>query len=92
MTAIEILRKAFLGPVYLYRWLISPVLPDSCRFSPTCSQYCLQAVMRHGIFVGSFLTAFRILRCNPFGGFGSDPVPEKGEVLSYLKSFFVKKK
>ncbi|MBR4265210.1 MAG: membrane protein insertion efficiency factor YidD [Bacteroidales bacterium] len=91
MKVIQLIRKIFLLPVFIYRAVISPILPDACRHSPTCSQYCIQAVMKHGIFVGFFLAAFRILRCNPWGTCGIDPVPEKGEVWKYIKSFFSKK-
>lgn len=91
MTASEITRKAFLLPVYFYRACISPILPDSCRHSPTCSQYCIQAIMIHGIITGSMLTAFRILRCAPWGTHGYDPVPEKGHAWEYMKGFFCKR-
>jgi len=91
MRAYEILKKAYLLPVYFYRACISPLLPPACRHTPTCSQYCIQAIMIHGIFVGSALTTFRILRCNPFGTHGHDPVPEKGMAWQYFKSFFQKK-
>lgn len=90
MKVIQLIRKIFLLPVFIYRAVISPILPDACRHSPTCSQYCIQAVMKHGIIVGFFLAFFRILRCNPWGTFGIDPVPEKGEVWKYIKSFFTK--
>lgn len=69
------LRKIFLLPVYFYRACISPLTPPSCRFTPTCSQYAIEAVMRHGIFRGSWLTLRRIMRCHPWGGSGYDPVP-----------------
>lgn len=92
MTISETIKKAFLLPVYFYRKCISPLLPPSCRFRPTCSQYCIQAVMTHGIIKGTILTIFRIVRCNPWGGHGDDPVPEKGKVWQYIKSFFQKKK
>lgn len=92
MTFAELIRKAYLLPVYFYRTCISPLLPPACRFRPTCSQYCIQAIMVHGIFIGTALTAFRILRCNPWGGHGHDPVPEKGTVWQYVRSFFGKSK
>ncbi|MBD5317439.1 MAG: membrane protein insertion efficiency factor YidD [Bacteroides sp.] len=69
------LRKIFLLPVYFYRACISPLTPPSCRFTPTCSQYAIEAVMRHGILRGSWLTLRRIMRCHPWGGSGYDPVP-----------------
>lgn len=61
-----------------YQILISPLLPPNrCRFSPSCSHYGLAALKAHGPILGSLLTLWRILRCNPWGGFGPDPVPEK---------------
>lgn len=62
-------------PVRLYRALISPLLGPSCRFYPTCSDYALQALERHGAIKGTGLAARRISRCHPWGGSGLDPVP-----------------
>lgn len=62
-------------PVHFYRLCISPMLPPSCRFTPTCSQYALEALRRHGPLRGSWLALKRILRCHPWGGSGYDPVP-----------------
>jgi uncharacterized protein len=59
-----------------YRLLLSPWLGSSCRFTPTCSQYALDALERHGAAMGSYLTAKRILRCHPGCAGGYDPVPE----------------
>ena len=59
-----------------YQLVISPWLPPSCRFEPSCSHYALEAVKRHGPLFGSGLALWRILRCNPFGGHGYDLVPE----------------
>lgn len=58
-----------------YQLLLSPLLPASCRYTPTCSQYGLEAIKKHGPFKGGYLTFRRILRCNPWGGHGHDPVP-----------------
>lgn len=58
-----------------YRQFISPLLPPSCRFQPTCSQYAIQALERFGIYKGSFLAVKRIMRCHPFHPGGYDPVP-----------------
>ena len=69
------LRKAFLLPVYFYRVFISPLTPPSCRYTPTCSQYMVEAVLKYGIFKGTWLGIKRILRCHPWGGSGYDPVP-----------------
>ncbi|MBQ1836828.1 MAG: membrane protein insertion efficiency factor YidD, partial [Paludibacteraceae bacterium] len=54
---------------------ISPLLPPSCRYTPTCSQYALEAIQKHGPLKGLYLAVRRILRCNPWGGSGYDPVP-----------------
>jgi putative membrane protein insertion efficiency factor len=60
-----------------YRKLISPLLPNACRFTPTCSEYALEALDKHGAIKGSILAMWRILRCNPFCRGGYDPVPDK---------------
>ena len=60
-----------------YRLFVSPWLPPSCRFQPTCSVYAEEAIRRHGIFRGGWLTFRRILRCRPGGEVGYDPVPER---------------
>ncbi len=62
-------------PVLFYRACISPMLPPSCRFTPTCSQYALEALRKHGAVKGMWLAVRRILRCHPWGGSGYDPVP-----------------
>lgn len=71
--AVVLLR----GVVRGYQYLISPWLPSSCRYQPTCSEYALEALSRHGALYGSWLTLRRLLRCHPWGGHGIDPVPEK---------------
>ena len=58
-----------------YRLCISPMLPPSCRFAPTCSQYAIDALTEHGFLRGGWLTIKRLGRCHPWGGFGYDPVP-----------------
>ena len=58
-----------------YQLMISPILPASCRYTPTCSQYSLEAIKKYGPFKGGYLAVRRILRCNPWGGHGHDPVP-----------------
>lgn len=63
-------------PVYFYRAVISPLIPPSCRYTPTCSRYTIEALKKHGPIKGSYLSAKRILSCNPWGGSGYDPVPE----------------
>ncbi|MEL6977310.1 MAG: membrane protein insertion efficiency factor YidD [Pseudomonadota bacterium] len=69
------------SPIFLYQILISPMLPASCRFQPTCSAYATEAFQKHGPLYGGWLTLRRVLRCHPIkwlgGGEGYDPVPEK---------------
>jgi hypothetical protein len=62
-------------PIRFYQTSISPLTPPSCRFTPTCSEYARQAIIKHGPFKGLYLAIWRILRCNPWGGSGYDPVP-----------------
>jgi putative membrane protein insertion efficiency factor len=61
--------------IKLYQWFISPFFPPACRYTPTCSQYGIEAMKKHGLIKGSFLTLKRISRCHPGGGSGYDPVP-----------------
>ena len=65
----------FLLLIRLYQYLLSPLLGASCRFTPTCSEYGMQAIRKYGPFYGGWLTLKRIARCNPWGGHGHDPVP-----------------
>lgn len=62
-------------PVRLYQMLFSAWMPNVCRYEPTCSHYMLGAVRKHGAFKGTWLGVKRLLRCAPWGGYGSDPVP-----------------
>ncbi len=62
-------------PIHFYRLCISPMLPPACRYTPTCSQYALEALRKHGPLRGSWLAIKRICRCHPWGGCGYDPVP-----------------
>ena len=63
------------APIRAYRLLVSPVLGPRCRYLPSCSEYALEALARHGVLRGGWLALRRILRCHPWGGFGYDPVP-----------------
>lgn len=68
-------KRTLLLLIRFYRRQISPALPPSCRFSPTCSEYALEAVTKYGAIKGGYLAIRRILRCNPFHKGGYDPVP-----------------
>ncbi len=74
----RIVVAALVALVRLYQWTLSPLfrhMPTVCRFYPSCSEYCIEALRRKGVIKGCLLTAWRILRCNPFGKGGFDPVP-----------------
>ncbi|MDD7557397.1 membrane protein insertion efficiency factor YidD [Porphyromonas somerae] len=71
----ELLVQLLLLPIYFYKRAISPMLPPSCRFTPSCSTYAVEALKKHGPIKGLLLAIWRILRCNPWGGSGYDPVP-----------------
>jgi uncharacterized protein len=68
-------RLALIIPIRLYQLLISPLLPPSCRFYPSCSQYALEAVREHGVFRGGWLSVARLARCHPLNPGGVDVVP-----------------
>jgi putative membrane protein insertion efficiency factor len=71
------LAHLFALPVRAYRLVFSPWVGHNCRFQPTCSQYALDALARHGALRGSALTVRRLLKCHPWGSSGYDPVPDK---------------
>ncbi len=71
----RIVSYVLILPIRFYQTCISPYTPPSCRFTPTCSQYAKEAIMKHGPIKGLGLAIWRILRCNPWGGSGYDPVP-----------------
>ncbi|MGB2179321.1 MAG: membrane protein insertion efficiency factor YidD [Porticoccaceae bacterium] len=71
------MRSFFIGFIKLYQWLISPLLGPSCRFHPTCSHYAIEAIEKHGVFKGGYLSVRRLIKCQPFHEGGLDPVPEK---------------
>ncbi|GKS82398.1 putative membrane protein insertion efficiency factor [Ligilactobacillus pabuli] len=70
------MKKILIFPIRLYQKWISPLFPPSCRYYPTCSNYAIQAIEKHGA-LGFLMAMARILRCNPFIRGGYDPVPEK---------------
>lgn len=74
-TIKEILSWPFIFLIKLYQWILSPLLGPKCRFTPTCSQYGIEALKKYGPVKGLWLTIKRVARCNPWGGHGHDPVP-----------------
>ena len=71
------IRQVLILFVRFYQYAISPLFPQSCRYTPTCSQYSIEALRIHGPIKGTWLSLKRILSCHPWGGHGYDPVPEK---------------
>lgn len=71
----KIIKKIFIFPVRLYQLIISPWLPNACRFHPTCSQYMIEAIQKYGVLKGGWLGLKRISKCHPWGKSGHDPVP-----------------
>jgi hypothetical protein len=71
------LEKLLLALIRAYRYLLSPWVGTSCRFWPTCSEYSMEAIERHGALRGGWMTVARIARCHPYGQGGVDPVPER---------------
>ena len=69
------LKRLHILLVKFYQAAIRPLLPSACRFTPSCSQYSIEALKKHGAFKGGWLSLKRILRCHPWGGHGYDPVP-----------------
>lgn len=73
------LSRILIGTVKIYQRFLSPLIGKNCRFIPTCSEYMIEAIRIHGPLKGTWLGIRRIARCNPFGGWGYDPVPQKKE-------------
>ncbi|MDC7996069.1 membrane protein insertion efficiency factor YidD [Altibacter sp. HG106] len=73
------LATLLIGLIKLYQELLSPILPSTCRYQPTCSHYGIEALRMHGLIKGSRLMLRRITRCHPWGGSGYDPVPPASE-------------
>lgn len=71
----DVLTALLVLPIRIYQLCISPLLPPSCRFVPTCSQYAVEALRKYGPVKGLYLAVRRLLRCHPWGGSGYDPVP-----------------
>ena len=83
------MKQVFQFGLRLYKRLISPMLPHACRFVPTCSEYALEAVERHGALRGSWLAVGRLLRCHPFAHAGFDPVPQESRSSRHVCNFGV---
>ena len=75
MKGILIFPFVFL--IKIYQFLISPIIGKNCGFNPTCSNYALEALKKHGLFLGMYYSIIRISKCHPWGGSGHDPVPNK---------------
>ncbi len=71
----KIIKQILILLVRFYQKFLSPLCPGVCRYQPTCSQYMIEALQKHGILKGLYLGIKRILRCHPWGGSGFDPVP-----------------
>jgi hypothetical protein len=74
---ISPLQKLLISVIRLYQIAISPMLGPRCRFTPTCSQYAIEAVKSHGVIKGSWIASKRVLKCHPLNDGGYDPVPPK---------------
>ena len=74
-TALKLLAVPLILLIKIYQFLISPLFPSSCRYTPTCSHYTAEALKKYGIIKGGWLGIKRISRCHPWGGSGYDPVP-----------------
>jgi len=72
---LRILSFPFIALIKIYQWVLSPLIGPKWRFTPTCSNYALQALKKYGVFKGTWLAVKRIARCHPWGGHGYDPVP-----------------
>ena len=75
------MKRAMLASFRFYKRRISPLLPPACKYTPTCSEYAMQAVERYGAVYGGYLAARRLLRCHPFAKGGYDPVPERVDTI-----------
>ncbi|MCD6595399.1 membrane protein insertion efficiency factor YidD [bacterium] len=83
------MRNILIFIIRIYRAIISPIFPPSCRFEPTCSEYSIKSIEKHGALWGIVISGWRILRCNPFVRGGEDPVPDT--VDDWMRRWFVRK-
>ncbi|MBS0384655.1 MAG: membrane protein insertion efficiency factor YidD [Proteobacteria bacterium] len=74
-----------LGLIQLYKWTLSPLIGNACRYKPTCSSYAAEAIRRHGAWAGSWMAGARICRCAPWGGSGWDPAPASVKTNSWWR-------
>lgn len=74
-TISRTIARLLILPIRFYQKFISPLTPPSCRYTPTCSQYAVEALRKYGPLKGMYLAVRRLLRCHPWGGHGYDPVP-----------------
>lgn len=72
---VRVLGLPLIALIRVYQWGISPLIGPRCRFTPSCSQYAVEALQKHGFLKGLWLAVRRISRCHPWGGHGTDPVP-----------------
>ena len=72
------MKKAVLWALRWYKRAVSPLLPPACRYTPTCSEYAMEAIETHGLLTGGILAFRRVLSCHPFADGGYDPVPQRG--------------
>jgi uncharacterized protein len=77
------MKSMVIAALHGYKRWISPMLPNACRYVPTCSEYAIHAVERHGVLRGVAMGAWRVLRCNPLGGYGYDPVRDKSLICQH---------
>ena len=77
---MNFLTHLLINLIKIYKFVISPILGNSCRFAPTCSEYSIDALKTHGFFKGLILSLKRILSCNPWGSGGFDPVKKKSKI------------
>ena len=75
-TLLNLISFFLLVPIFFYRWFISPLLPATCRYQPTCSIYAIEAIKLYGPLQGTVLAVKRIASCHPWGGHGYRPIPE----------------
>ena len=71
------MKTLVLSVLRLYKTRVSPLLPPACRYTPTCSEYAMEAIEQRGVLIGGLLATKRVLSCNPFSRGGYDPVPER---------------